>query len=55
MTAVYPAVGCGDGKGESWTQDMMTMMCTKDPEPDVRSYRIVDGAITEEPVELDRR
>jgi hypothetical protein len=35
VTAVNPAVGCGDGKGESWTQDAMTMMCTKDPEPDV--------------------
>jgi len=31
------------------------LVSLKDPEPVVRSYRIVDGAITEEPVELDRR
>jgi len=31
------------------------LVSLKEPEPVVRSYRIVDGAITEEPVELDRR
>jgi len=31
------------------------LVSLKDAEPVVRSYRITDGAITEEPVELDRR
>jgi len=31
------------------------LVSLKDPEPVLRSYRIVDGAITEEPVELERR
>jgi len=31
------------------------LVSLKDAEPVVRSYRIVDGTITEEPVELDRR
>jgi proteasome lid subunit RPN8/RPN11 len=31
------------------------LVSLKDPEPVLRSYRIVDGVITEEPVELERR
>jgi len=31
------------------------LVSLKDAEPVVRSYRIVDGVIAEEPVELDRR
>ena len=31
------------------------LVSLKDPEPVLRSYRIVGGAIAEEPVELDRR
>ena len=31
------------------------LVSLKDPEPVVRSYRIVDSSITEEPVELERR
>ena len=31
------------------------LVSLKDAEPVLRSYRIVDGAITEEPVELERR
>ncbi|TMK82869.1 MAG: peptidase, partial [Actinobacteria bacterium] len=31
------------------------LVSLKDPEPVLRSYRILDGAITEEPVELERR
>jgi len=31
------------------------LVSLKDAEPVLRSYRIVDGTITEEPVELDRR
>jgi [CysO sulfur-carrier protein]-S-L-cysteine hydrolase len=36
----------------SWHYVLVSL---KAAEPVVRSYRIVDGAITEEPVELDRR
>jgi proteasome lid subunit RPN8/RPN11 len=36
----------------SWHYVLVSL---KDPEPVVRSYRIVDGTITEEPVELERR
>jgi [CysO sulfur-carrier protein]-S-L-cysteine hydrolase len=36
----------------SWHYVLVSL---KDAEPVVRAYRIVDGAITEEPVELDRR
>jgi len=31
------------------------LVSLKDPEPVVRSYRIVDGTITEEPLELSKR
>jgi proteasome lid subunit RPN8/RPN11 len=31
------------------------LVSLKDPEPVVRSFRIVDGQITEEPIELDRK
>jgi proteasome lid subunit RPN8/RPN11 len=31
------------------------LVSLKDPEPVVRSYRILDGSVAEEPVELDRR
>ena len=36
----------------SWHYVLVSL---KDPEPVVRSYRIVDTTITEEPVELERR
>ena len=36
----------------SWHYVLVSL---KDPEPVVRSFRIVDGAIEEEPLELDRR
>jgi proteasome lid subunit RPN8/RPN11 len=36
----------------SWHYVLVSL---KDPEPVVRSYRIVDSTITEEPVELERR
>jgi hypothetical protein len=40
VTGVNPAVGCGDAKGESWTQNEMTMMCEKDAEPDVDCTKV---------------
>jgi len=36
----------------SWHYVLVSL---KEPEPVLRSYRIVDGVITEEPVELERR
>ena len=36
----------------SWHYVLVSL---KDPEPVLRSYRIVDGTVSEEPVELERR
>jgi proteasome lid subunit RPN8/RPN11 len=52
-TDAYPSpTDVAQAPDPSWHYVLVSL---KDPEPVVRSYRIVDGAITEEPVELDRR
>jgi len=52
-TDAYPSpTDVNQAPDPSWHYVLVSL---KDPEPVVRSYRIVDGAITEEPVELDRR
>jgi [CysO sulfur-carrier protein]-S-L-cysteine hydrolase len=52
-TNAYPsATDVAQAPDPSWHYVLVSL---KDPEPVVRSYRIVGGVITEEPLELDRR
>ena len=52
-TDAYPSpTDVGQAPDPTWHYVLVSL---KDPEPVVRSYRIVDGSITEEPVELGRR
>src|SRR5712691_11467528 len=52
-TDAYPSpTDVAQAPDPSWHYVLVSLT---DPEPVLRSYRIVDGSITEEPVELDRR
>src|SRR5438132_1234293 len=52
-TDAYPSpTDVAQAPDPSWHYVLVSL---KDPEPVVRSYRIANGAITEEPVELERR
>jgi proteasome lid subunit RPN8/RPN11 len=52
-TEPYPSpTDVAQAPDPSWHYVLVSL---KDPEPAVRSFRIVDGDIREEPVELDRK
>ena len=52
-TTAYPSpTDVAQAPDPTWHYLLVSL---KDPEPVVRSYRMVDGVITEEPIELDRR
>src|SRR4051812_28339572 len=52
-TDAHPSpTGVNQSPDPSWHYLLVSL---KEPEPVLRSYRILDGAITEEPVELERR
>jgi hypothetical protein len=52
-TEAYPVADrCGPGPDPGWHYVLVSL---RDTQPVVRSYRIVDGLITEEPVRLLHR
>lgn len=52
-TEAYPSpTDVKQAPDPSWHYVLVSL---KDPEPVLRSYRIVDGTIDEEPIELERR
>ena len=52
-TTAYPSpTDVAQAPDPTWHYVLVSL---KDPEPVVRSYGIIDGLISEEPVELDRR